>query len=69
VSPPGFVLSVKLNAADYVQGGMTEEQSLQHIREIAKWHIFDIIEISGGDYENPGQTLLVFLSGTLSGSR
>jgi hypothetical protein len=43
---------------------MTEEQSLQHIREIAKWHIFDIIEISGGDYENPGQTFLVFLSGT-----
>ncbi|PVG01411.1 FMN-linked oxidoreductase [Serendipita vermifera] len=52
-SPSNFVLSVKLNAADYVQGGMTEEQSLRHMREIASWGIFDIVEISGGDYENP----------------
>ncbi|KIM27709.1 hypothetical protein M408DRAFT_24357 [Serendipita vermifera MAFF 305830] len=55
--PAPFVLALKLNAADYVEGGMTEEQSLQHLTEIAKWQLFDIIEISGGDYENPGEFL------------
>jgi 2,4-dienoyl-CoA reductase-like NADH-dependent reductase (Old Yellow Enzyme family) len=52
--PPDFVLAVKLNAADYVEGGMTEDQSLEHVRTIAKWKLFDTIEISGGDYENLG---------------
>ncbi|KAG8817730.1 hypothetical protein FRC17_011125 [Serendipita sp. 399] len=51
--PKKFVLAVKLNAADYVEGGMTEEESLHHVEEITKWELFDIIEISGGDYENP----------------
>jgi 2,4-dienoyl-CoA reductase-like NADH-dependent reductase (Old Yellow Enzyme family) len=50
-------LALKLNAADYVQGGMTEAQSLEHLTEIAQWQLFDIIEVSGGDYENPGQLL------------
>lgn len=48
------MLAIKLNAADYVEGGMTEDQSLDHVRMIASWRIFDIIEISGGDYENLG---------------
>jgi len=47
-------LALKLNAADYVQGGIKEEQSLQQLKEISQWRLFDIIEISGGDYENPG---------------
>ncbi|KAG8752187.1 hypothetical protein FRC14_007268 [Serendipita sp. 396] len=51
--PKKFVLSVKLNAADYVEGGMTEEEGLRHVEEITRWDLFDIIEISGGDYENP----------------
>jgi 2,4-dienoyl-CoA reductase-like NADH-dependent reductase (Old Yellow Enzyme family) len=55
VVPPDFVLAVKLNAADYVEGGLTEDQSLEHVRAIAKWRLFDIIEISGGDYENMGR--------------
>lgn len=53
IVPPTFILSVKLNAADYVEGGLTENQSLEHIKEIAAWQMFDVIEISGGDYENP----------------
>jgi 2,4-dienoyl-CoA reductase-like NADH-dependent reductase (Old Yellow Enzyme family) len=52
--PPHFVLAVKLNAADYVEGGMTEDQSLEHVKTLANWGLFDIIEISGGDYESPG---------------
>lgn len=52
IVPSHFVLAIKLNAADYVEGGMTEDQSLDHVRMIASWRIFDIIEISGGDYEN-----------------
>jgi 2,4-dienoyl-CoA reductase-like NADH-dependent reductase (Old Yellow Enzyme family) len=48
-------LAVKLNAADYVEGGLTEDQSLEHVKTIAKWKLFDIIEISGGDYENLGR--------------
>jgi 2,4-dienoyl-CoA reductase-like NADH-dependent reductase (Old Yellow Enzyme family) len=54
--PSSFIIAVKLNAADYVAGGLSEEEALGHIVTIAKWRPgVDIIEISGGDYENPGK--------------
>jgi hypothetical protein len=54
------VLAVKLNASDYVQGGLSEEDALDQVRMIAELKTdggrtsVDIIEVSGGDYENPG---------------
>lgn len=56
VLPADFVIAIKLNAADYVQGGMTEEAALGHVKDIATWaqegYGVDLIEISGGNYEN-----------------
>ncbi|MDP5069644.1 MAG: NADH:flavin oxidoreductase/NADH oxidase family protein [Congregibacter sp.] len=49
---PGFPVSVKLNSADFQKGGFAFEDSLQ----VAKWleeHGVDVIEISGGTYEQP----------------
>ncbi|KAG8919531.1 hypothetical protein FRC01_001240, partial [Tulasnella sp. 417] len=51
--PQPFALGIKVNAADYVSGSVTEEQALVHIREMASWRMLDFIEISGGDYERP----------------
>lgn len=69
VVPPNFVLGVKISSADYVQAGsgpivdekdgilsMEEERAVAHVKEIAKWKMVDFIEISGGDYESPGQS-------------
>lgn len=56
------MLALKLNAADYIDGGMTENQSIQHIKSIAIWQLFDIIEISGGDYENFGTLIIPVLA-------
>jgi hypothetical protein len=33
-------------------------QALEHVRTIALWGHIDFIEISGGDYENPGEASL-----------
>ncbi len=49
---PGFPVSVKLNSADFQKGGFAFEDSLQ----VAQWleqHSVDLIEISGGTYEQP----------------
>ncbi|EAQ98414.2 NADH:flavin oxidoreductase/NADH oxidase family protein [Congregibacter litoralis] len=49
---PGFPVAVKLNSADFQKGGFAFEDSLQ----VAKWleeHSVDVIEISGGTYEQP----------------
>ncbi|KAF8314969.1 FMN-linked oxidoreductase [Clavulina sp. PMI_390] len=59
VVPPEHLVGIKLNAADYVQGGLTEEEALEHLRVIANLRTtdgracVDFIEISGGDYETP----------------
>lgn len=60
VVPTTFIIGIKINSADYVTSGSTEEASLEgerrvldHIRTIASWGIVDFIEISGGDYEKP----------------
>jgi 2,4-dienoyl-CoA reductase-like NADH-dependent reductase (Old Yellow Enzyme family) len=61
VSPPDFVLGIKLNAADYTSGGGdSEERALEHLRIITTWKMVDFIEISGGDYENPGVFRIYF---------
>ena len=59
-----FVLGLKLNAADYVDRDTPtaeelegERRSLDHVRAIASWDAVDFVEISGGDYENPGGSL------------
>jgi 2,4-dienoyl-CoA reductase-like NADH-dependent reductase (Old Yellow Enzyme family) len=47
-----FPIGIKLNSADFQRGGFTEEESLEVIRSLADAGI-DLIEISGGNYENP----------------
>ncbi|GAA5967667.1 hypothetical protein JCM3765_005845 [Sporobolomyces pararoseus] len=49
----GFVLGVKLNASDYIKGGLTEDDALENVKWIAEHGGFDFIEISGGSYEAP----------------
>lgn len=47
-----FPVAVKLNSADFQKGGFAFEESLQ----VAQWledHGIDLIEISGGTYEQP----------------
>ena len=62
VVPANFAVGVKLNAADYVHSGTEERDDLAdeqrvlgHLREIASWQTVDFIEVSGGNYENPGK--------------
>jgi 2,4-dienoyl-CoA reductase-like NADH-dependent reductase (Old Yellow Enzyme family) len=64
IVPSNFVLGIKINAADYVTTEFDDQNpalhdALHHIRIIASWGLIDFIEISGGDYENPG-TILSF---------
>jgi 2,4-dienoyl-CoA reductase-like NADH-dependent reductase (Old Yellow Enzyme family) len=46
-----FPISVKLNSADFQRGGFDEKDSLYVINELEKLGI-DLLEISGGTYEN-----------------
>ncbi len=46
-----FPISVKLNSADFQRGGFSEDDSLFVIKELEKLGI-DLLEISGGTYEN-----------------
>ncbi|CAO1618078.1 unnamed protein product [Sympodiomycopsis kandeliae] len=48
-----FVVGIKLNSADYVHGGLTEDDALQNVEWLAKMGTVDFVEISGGNYENP----------------
>lgn len=52
--PSTFIVGIKLNAADYIAGEMSDAQALEHIEQIADWGGVDFIEVSGGDYESPG---------------
>lgn len=57
--PRDFVVGVKMNAADYVDSGTgavaSEDFALDHLKEIATWGLVDFIEVSGGDYDSPGE--------------
>lgn len=63
VLPRPFVLGIKLNSSDYVGAGSVqdpraeeeaEDRAVVHVVNIARWDMIDFIEVSGGDYENPG---------------
>ncbi|MEN3938974.1 NADH:flavin oxidoreductase/NADH oxidase family protein [Staphylococcus shinii] len=47
-----FPIAVKLNSADFQRGGFTEEESMKVLEAVDIAGI-DLIEISGGNYENP----------------
>jgi 2,4-dienoyl-CoA reductase-like NADH-dependent reductase (Old Yellow Enzyme family) len=49
---PDFPISVKLNSADFQKGGFAFEDSLKVVRWLQE-HGVDLIEISGGTYEQP----------------
>jgi 2,4-dienoyl-CoA reductase-like NADH-dependent reductase (Old Yellow Enzyme family) len=68
IVPAGFILGVKLNAADYLDSEVSdqhvadakraqEDRALDHVKQIASWRSIDFIEVSGGDYENPGAAI------------
>lgn len=48
--PKSFILSVKLNTADFQKGGLTEEESLEVSKALARIGV-DLLEYSGGTYE------------------
>lgn len=48
----GFPIAVKLNSADYMQGGFNHDDSIQIAKMLDQAGI-DLLEISGGTYENP----------------
>lgn len=47
-----FPIGLKLNSADFQRGGFTEEESMKVLKKMDELGI-DLIEISGGNYENP----------------
>ncbi|WP_068544285.1 NADH:flavin oxidoreductase/NADH oxidase family protein [Thalassotalea crassostreae] len=49
---PIFPVGIKLNSADFMKGGFTEEESMQVVQALSDAGI-DLIEISGGTYESP----------------
>ena len=49
---PNFPIGIKLNSADFMRGGFSEEESMQVVDILSKAGI-DLIEISGGTYEAP----------------
>ena len=48
----GFPVAIKLNSADFQKGGFSEAESMQVVQALAGAGM-DLIEISGGTYENP----------------
>jgi 2,4-dienoyl-CoA reductase-like NADH-dependent reductase (Old Yellow Enzyme family) len=49
---PDYPVSIKLNSADFQRGGFTEEESMTVAETLAAEGL-DLLEISGGNYENP----------------
>lgn len=47
-----FPISVKLNSADFQRGGFSENDSMAVVRALEMEGV-DLLEISGGNYENP----------------
>ncbi|NLP52761.1 NADH:flavin oxidoreductase/NADH oxidase family protein [Bacillus sp. RO1] len=50
-----FPIGVKLNSADFMKAGFSEDEALQVIQTLDQLGI-DLIEISGGSYESPQMT-------------
>ncbi|MBF4997015.1 NADH:flavin oxidoreductase/NADH oxidase family protein [Nocardia sp. BSTN01] len=55
---PAAVVSVKLNSADFQQGGLEQAESLETALALEQAGI-DLLEISGGNYEAPAMTGVV----------
>ena len=49
---PSFPIGVKMNIDDFMKGGFTHEDARQVMRSLSEAGI-DLIELSGGSYENP----------------
>jgi 2,4-dienoyl-CoA reductase-like NADH-dependent reductase (Old Yellow Enzyme family) len=49
---PAFAVGIKLNSADFQRGGFTEDESRLVVAALAREGI-DLIEVSGGSYEQP----------------
>ena len=47
-----FPIGIKLNSADFMKGGFTQEESMQVVQALSSVGV-DLIEISGGTYESP----------------
>jgi len=52
---PDFSIAIKINSADFMSGGFSEDESVQVIESLANAGI-DLVEISGGTYEAPAMT-------------
>lgn len=52
---PGFVVSVKINSSDFKDGGATPEDALA-VLQMLEAEGADLVEVSGGSYENPAMT-------------
>ncbi|WP_077529893.1 NADH:flavin oxidoreductase/NADH oxidase family protein [Vreelandella utahensis] len=50
-----FPVGIKLNSADFMKDGFSEEESMDVVRALSEAGI-DLIEISGGTYEAPAMT-------------
>ncbi|MEI5908936.1 NADH:flavin oxidoreductase/NADH oxidase family protein [Bacillus spongiae] len=50
-----FQVGVKLNSADFMKAGFTEEEAIYVAEQLEKEGV-DLIEISGGSFENPTMT-------------
>ncbi|USG61841.1 NADH:flavin oxidoreductase/NADH oxidase family protein [Sneathiella marina] len=53
---PEFPISVKLNSSDFQNGGFSHEDCLQVVKWLEQDSI-DLLEISGGNYENPAMMI------------
>ncbi|KAL1882325.1 hypothetical protein Daus18300_000811 [Diaporthe australafricana] len=57
VTPPSFILAVKLNSVEFQSGGLTPEEAGELCRLLQdEGPGFDIVELSGGTYEGMGQS-------------
>lgn len=52
VVSPQFVVSVKLNSADFQRGGFTPEEAIRVVEMLNELNV-DLVELSGGSYEAP----------------
>ncbi|KAI1443268.1 NADH oxidase [Annulohypoxylon stygium] len=49
---PDFVLAIKINSVEFQDGGFSAEEAAQLV-SLLEAHHFDIVELSGGTYEEP----------------
>lgn len=47
-----FPISVKMNSSDFQKGGLGHDESVEVVKELAEMG-FDLVELSGGSYEDP----------------